>query len=371
MRKNKFFDFLFAVLVMVSMVAMYAFIPGVEAAGMDSVKVTLSDSDSDVTATSTIEVDFSTGNGLSPDEFIRVTFEDSTPGFTDLDGVVVTCPGNGVVSVASTTYTSDTNRVIECVVQGGQSLDDATDHTIVIGKHTNPGTVDQSYSISVSTHGTYASGAAEIDFGSAKVYILDDVEISARVPASLTFAVDGIGPYSTRNSIDVVTLSGTSTATEIAFGTLSTAASSTFGQELTVSTNASAGFTVTVQQTSELTNGAGDTINSFDNQADGSGTLTPTGWNAPTASFGSDETYGHMGVTADDTTNMTLNYNGGKNYVGLNGTDPAQVMAHDGPANSTGEGQGIAGVFYSIEISDLQESGDYTTYLTYVCTPTY
>ncbi|MEA3449425.1 MAG: hypothetical protein U9Q85_00360 [Patescibacteria group bacterium] len=367
MRKNNFFDALFAVLVMVSMVAMYAFIPGVSAAGMDSAKTTLSDSDLGVTATSTIVIDLNNSNPLTQDQMIRVTFDSN---FSDLVAdMPITCPDN---MSASTTYTSASNEIVECTVDAGLFVAATSTQTIIVGNHTNPGSENASgYDVAISSHDTYASGNAEIDYASTKVYIIDDVLVSARVPASLTFSVDGIGPNSSRNSIDVVTLSGTSTATTIPFGTLSTAASSTFGQELSVSTNASNGFTVTVQQTAELTNGAGDTINSFDNQADGSGTVSPTGWNAPTASFGSAETYGHMGVTADDTTNMTTDYNSGKSYVGLNGTDTAQVMSHDGPSNGTGEGQGIAGAFYSIEISDLQEAGDYTTYLTYVCTPTY
>ncbi len=367
MRKNNFFDAVFAVLVMVSMVAMYAFIPGVSAAGMDSAKTTLSDSDLGVTATSTIVIDLNDSNPLTPGQILRVTFDSNFSGLVaDMD---ITCPSD---MTASTTYTSASNEIVECVVDAGEFVAATTTHTIIVGNHTNPGSESPTgYDVSISSHDTYASGNAEIDYASTKVYIIDDVLVSARVPASLTFSVDGIGPGSSRNSIDVVTLSGTSTATTIPFGTLSTAASSTFGQELSVSTNASNGYTVTVQQSAELTNGAGDTINSFDNQADGSGTTVPTGWNAPTASFGSPETYGHMGVTADDTTNMSTNYNSGKHYVGFDGTDPVQVMAHDGPANGTGEGQGVAGAFYSIEISDLQESGDYTTYLTYVCTPTY
>ena len=368
MRKNKFFDAVFAVLVMVSMVAMYAFIPGVEASGMDSAKVTLSDSDLNVTSTSTIVVDFSDANYLTAGMFIRATYDRESTDFADFsDSMILTCPTG---TSASSTYTSDSNQVIECIVDAGVWLVSTTTHTIVIGPHTNPNS-ENSYDVSISTHDTYASGNAEKDYASTRVYIIDDVLVSARVPASLTFSVDGIGAYSTRNTIDVITLSGTSTATTIPFSTLSTAASSTMGQELTVSTNASAGFSVTVQQSAELTNGAGDTINSFDNQADGSGTTVPVAWNAPTASFGSAETYGHMGVTADDSAITGIDYNNGKYYVGLNGTDTTRVMSHTGPANATGEGQGIAGVFYSIEISDLQEAGDYTTYLTYVCTPTY
>ena len=46
-------------------------------------------------------------------------------------------------------------------------------------------------------------------------------------------------------------------------------------------------------------------------------------------------------------------------------------MGHTGPANAAGVGIGTTTVGYKIELSSLQEAGDYTTTLTYVATPTF
>jgi hypothetical protein len=46
-------------------------------------------------------------------------------------------------------------------------------------------------------------------------------------------------------------------------------------------------------------------------------------------------------------------------------------MYSSGPADSLTDDIGSTSVAYSLEISALQESGDYSNTLTYVCTPTY
>lgn len=362
MQKTKRSDFVLVVIVMFSMLAMYAYMPMAQADSMDSAKTTLSDSDSSVLATSVIEFDL--GNPLTADgQYIRVTY---ASGFTSMSAVEVTCP-DGTDMTASTTATSDTYRIVECIVQNSAYIEATTTKTLTVANHTNPAAADTAYSVTISAHNANDS---EIELTETKVYIIDDVEVKATVPATLTFDVAALNPNSTRNTINGISLTGTSTPTSLDFDTLSDTSSSTLGHELTVSTNASGGYTVTVQQDAELTNGAADNINSFDNAADGAGTTTTHVWNGPDATLGSDWTYGHMGVIGDDTTNMAVDYSGSK-YAGLVAASKMQVMAHNGPANGTGEGTGIAGVAYTIEISALQEAGDYTSTLTYVCTPTY
>ncbi len=355
MLKTKRSDFVLVVIVIFSMLTMYAYMPMAQADSLDSAKTTLSDSDISETATSTIVVNL--GTAITVGQYIRVTYEEND--FTNLLTVAGACP---ILSNASTTGTSDSFLVVECVATTTIA---AATSTIVI-QHQNPSS-ENSYSVTISTHEV---DGTEIESSETKVYILNDVEVTASVPATLTFSVDQLTPTSTRNTINGVAINGTSTATALAFGTLDPTASTTLGHELTVSTNASGGYTVTVQQNQELTNGAADTINSFFNAPDGQGSTTPAVWGAPSASLGDTETYGHMGVISDDITNMSVDYSSSK-YAGLNGADPIQVMAHNGPANATGEGTGIAGVAYTIEISALQEAGDYESYLTYVCTPTY
>ncbi|MCK5061346.1 hypothetical protein KAR28_02255 [Candidatus Parcubacteria bacterium] len=355
MLKTKRSDFVLVVIVIFSMLAMYAYMPMAQADSMDSAKTTLSDSDIDITATSTVEFDL--GTAITSGQYIRVTFES---GFTDLLTITGACPTD---TTASTTGTSDSFRVVECTASAYIEATGTANQIIV--QHTNPGS-ENDYSVTVSTH---AANDTEIESSETKVYILNDVEVTATVPATLTFGVDLLGMNSTRNTINGVALTGSSTETALAFGTLDDTSSSTLGHELSVSTNASGGYTVTVQQDAEMTNGAADTINSFFNAPDGQGSTTPDVWGAPSASLGDTETYGHMGVISDDTDNMAVNYSGSK-YAGLDAANPIQVMAHNGPTNGSGEA-GVAGVAYTVEISSLQEAGDYSSALTYVCTPTY
>ena len=361
MLKTKRSDFVLVVIVMFSMLTMYAYMPMAQADSLNYANTTLSDSEGGETATSTIL--FRPDIGLNVDEYMRVTYASSE--FQDFVVIAASaCPAD---TTASSSETSNDFRVVECVATAYIVATGSPNYQIEI-QHRNPTTEDISYSVTVSTH---EADGTEIESTETKVYILSDVSVTATVPATLTFGVELLGMNSTRNTINGVALTGTSSATALAFGTLDPAASSTYGHELTVETNASGGYTVTVQQDAELTNGAANTINSFDNANDGFGNASTTAvWSGPDATLGTDRTYGHMGVIGDDISDMSVDYSGSQ-YAGLDAANPLQVMAHDGPANGAGEGTGIAGVAYTIEISALQEAGDYESNLTYVCTPTY
>jgi hypothetical protein len=182
----------------------------------------------------------------------------------------------------------------------------------------------------------------------------------------LTFGIAPVNPASSTNSVNGITVTSTSTPTALSFGTLDPNASSTVAHHLTVTTNADSGYAVTIEQGGELSNAAGATINSFNNSEDGVGSTTPQPWEAPHANLDDDWTYGHMGITSDDEQLFT-----GAQFIGLNSSDPFTVMSHGGPADGTTQSIGSARVAYSVQISALQEAGDYTANLTYICTPTY
>jgi hypothetical protein len=213
-------------------------------------------------------------------------------------------------------------------------------------------------------------GVTELESTQMRVYILDDVTVTATVDATLTFTVSGL---SSGASVNGITTNATAQSATTSFGTLAIDGSSTtLAQRLNVTTNANNGFSVTVQQTDELTNGAGANINSFIDSPDETGSSTnPAAWVSPTGVLGQANTYGHMGLTSSDD---DLSWGGGDPFgtalfAGLNGTEPLEIMYHNSIANGTGEGQ--VDVAYGIEINALQEAGDYQTTLTYVCTPTY
>jgi hypothetical protein len=154
---------------------------------------------------------------------------------------------------------------------------------------------------------------------------------------------------------------------------LNTAASSTLGQALRVTTNADEGYIVTVEQDHDLVSNSSTTINSFNNSPDYTGTTTPETWTQPLNLLDKYHTYGHMGLTTDDADLSTFSYSDftGSQYAGLNNTDLMVIMHHDGPSDGNTQNKGYIKIAYTIEIASLQEAGDYTNTLTYICTPTY
>lgn len=353
----------FIAIVIFCMIAMYGFIPlaglvsWAEAASLESAKDTLSDSSFNASSTHTIVFDMGDTNPLTAGQYVRVVFDlDFTTGLATSD---IVCPTD--------TTASTTGQNVDCVVDAGAFLAATSTATTTIYGVTNPGT-DGARDVTITT---YTDADVEIETQTVKVYILDDITVTATVDATMSFAVAGLDAGTVVNN---VTTTATTTATTTPFGTLSTAASSTVGQQLTVSTNADAGFTVTVQQDQELTSAAGSNINSFSNSPNGTGSTTHQTWAKPAGTLDLTHTYGHMGVTSEDSSfagGNSFNVGSDPYYVGLNDTNTADVMYHDGPADGTTANKGLTQVAYTVEISSLQEAGDYTSTLTYICTPTY
>ena len=365
MLKNKK-DFVLVVVVIFSLVAMYGFVPLAKAASMDSAKDTISDSDLSAYATHTVEFDLSVQDLDTAGDYVRVSFAGD---FGTAVSSFVTCPSTG-------TWSSSTAATyVDCTLTGG-TMSSTTDNTIVISGPTGYTAVqnpsgDGYYDVTISA---YANGGALLESSVVKVYILDDVTVSAKVDSTLTFAIAGTATSTLINAGGADNTTGSTTATEIPFKQLTTDSQALLAQILTVSTNAAAGFSVTLQQNEELTNGAGATINSFRDSPDGTGTTTPEDWAQPANDLGTPNTYGHFGITSDD---AVLSWGAGNDpfgddkYAGLDGTDAVEVMYNAGPANNTGTGVGTTNVGFSIEVGALQEAGDYENTLTYICTPAY
>jgi hypothetical protein len=210
------------------------------------------------------------------------------------------------------------------------------------------------------------AGSGVLDAGDTRVAIIDDVVVTAAVATSFTFTISGV-PSGVQ--VNGVTTSTTTSATAIGFGILPTAANSstTAAQRLNVSTNAVNGFTVTVKQDQNLTSTAGTDIDVF---ANGTGTAAPTAWSAPSNTLGSEDTYGHFGLTSDDDINS--NEYGTALFVGNFATTARAVFHNSGPADGATANIGSTTVAYRIAIGSLQEAGnDYTNTLTYVATPVF
>lgn len=346
--QNKKLNKIIVAIVIFSMMAVYGSVPSAKASSLTSAKDTLSTSAPSVLANHTIT--FGTNVVIPNAGTIVVTLDAD---FGDITGAsVVVCP-NDASSTLATTTTS-----VTCSYASG--LATSSSNTLTISNVQN--SIVGSQSVDIETK----DGATVLESANLLVAIIDTVTMSASVPATLTFAITGT---STGAIINGIAVTSTSTATTTPFGTLVVGATSSVSQALSVITNADGGYVVTVQQNQELTNAAGANINSFNNAANGTGSTTPVAWANPTGILDTDNTYGHMGLSSDDS-DLGTDFTGSK-FAGLNGAAAMTIMSHNGPADGTTQDMGKASVVYSTKITALQEAGDYTNTLTYICTPTY
>ncbi len=335
--------------VLIAMLAVYLPLPAARAAdSLTSAKDTLSDSDLSATATHTVI--FETGTVIPSGGYIDVELPS---GFGDVATSSITCPTNTTASVPSP-------KTARCTATA--NLASSTSYTIVIANVTNPSSAG-SQTIPIKT---YNSSDTMLEHTDMMVAIIDDVVVTARVSSTLTFHIYGTATSTTINGVDTT---GSSTATTLPFGTLTVNASSTLGQRLTVETNARDGYTVTVEQDHNLYSDTNADIDSF---IDGSpATTTAQAWQSPSNTLDQENTYGHFGLTSQDSTLSGGDDFGTALYKGFDGTNPIEVMYHNGPSDGSTDDKGSTYVAYTVEIGSLQEAGDYTNTLTYICTPTF
>lgn len=334
------------------MLSMYGFMPTAKAASLINVKDTMTTSAMGATATHVIAFDL------------------ATIALVNTDKIVITMPAGfnvgaigAITPPANTTSAGFTGQVLTLNVNAGIAGGTTLTTTIPgIVNHATPA----SYSVHIETQN--AAGTVIKERANAMIAITEQVTMTATVNATLTFAISGVNAGV---SVNGVLTTATSTATTTPFGTLAVNASSTVGQQLAVTTNARDGYVVTVQENQELTSNHGATINSFDNSVDGTGSTTAHTWSNPQNTLDAFNTYGHMGLTSDDASISGGDTFGTALFAGLSGTAPLEVMYHTGPSDGTTQDKGLAKVAYSAMIGSLQEAGDYTNTLTYVCTPQY
>ena len=209
----------------------------------------------------------------------------------------------------------------------------------------------------------------QTDRGDTRIAIVDRVTVTASVDTTLTFAVAGVTSGGTVNG---ETISTTTSATAIGFGSLASGTPVLAAQDLTVITNAQNGFVVVVYEDQNLLSSNGADIDTFSN---GTNLATPGVWVGPAATLGSENTYGHMGLTSDDTDlNANEFYSGSVIKFAGNffSTTTRQIFSHNAPSDGVTQNIGKARVGYKIQVSSLQEAAtDYTNHLIYICTPTF
>ncbi len=328
-------------------------------------------SDSAPSAASNHTITFTTPSGIAASETVTITFPSgfdiSSLAVGDFDLSVAAADQTLAASASATDWgVATSGQTITLTAPSSGTPAAANDELIIkIGTNATGGTnqitnpsAEGSYEISI--------GGTMTDSGATRVVILTAVTVSASVATIFNFTVSGT-PAGTK--INNQTTTGATGSTTIPFGSLTALTATTSAQLLTVSTNAANGYSVTVQVDGALRSSTGEDIKEFSQDSD---TNTPTTWAAPTGLINSPTTWGHWGVTSDDTsiTSRAGNEFGDNLFIAAS-TTPREVMQHTGPVNGTGVGVGTTTVGYRVEISALQAAGDYSTTLTYVATPTF
>ena len=283
----------------------------------------------------------------------------------DDDGVPLTV-GASCGSVAAAASVSGQTISIE-LCAGGTDIAEDSVVIIRVGEHTTSGT---NRIINHPDPGSYelVLGGTMPDDGRTRIVIVEPVLVTGQVETFLSFEIFGVDAGESVNG-DAVATFATTTATSVSFGIVQSETEYLLGQDLSVTTNSGEGFVVTVEATGNLESSSGASISSF---IDGNETAVPEVWTPPSAQPGSPNTYGHWGLTTDDTSLTDGASFDGALYAGNFITEPREVMYHNGAADGSTPGIGAARVGYKLEISGLQEAGsDYTTTLIYVVTPTF
>jgi len=340
------------------------------AANLTSLRDLITDSAPSAAADHTFT--FSTPSGVAAGQTIVIDFgatgfDPSALDFNDVDFASTSeitlagSPSGGTWGVA-------TDATLITLTSGTGVIDPGASVTIKVGLNATFGAQGNTQIVNPATEGSHAVtvSAGSSDTGTLYIALLPAVVLTAAVDTIFSFAIAGVSAGGTVNGEPIT---GTAGSTTIPFGILTSLAASTSAQTLSVSTNAPNGYVVTIQLDGALRSSAGDDIDGFNN---GSDTNTPTTWVAPTGLIGSEATYGHWGFTSDDatTTRGAADEFDSLEFAAAS-TTPRVVMSHTGPANAAGVGIGTTTVGYKVELSAIQEAGDYTTTLTYVATPTF
>ncbi len=332
-----------------------------QAANLTVISNTLTDSGPSVLSGHDIEFTIPAGSSLTNAQDISITFPAGFTGVGSMVGADVTVTVDGTPD-AVTNFSAAGAPTI--TFDGIDALaGDVVRIVIADDVVTNPaGILSYEFYVELAN--------ATNDTGRTQVAIVNYVEVSAIVETTFDFVVTGTA---TTTSVNSTTTSGATTATEIPFGVLTEGEVYTLAQLLSVETNAANGFVVTVQQDADLLSSTGADIDSFQNS---SYLNTPTSWTAPTNQLLDENTWGHWGLTSDDSELSTLDpdeftVTGGDKWVAAS-TTPRIIFSHDDPVNGVGQGYGTTTVGYRVQITPLQEAADdYNTTLMYIATPTF
>lgn len=211
-----------------------------------------------LTAYAANDITLTPSSGSSPTNYsvIGVTAQQYVPvGATAATVITISVDQGATLSASSTSFGGGT------VTIGGDwtsTLTLTVTATTTAGAQTYPIQINTSSTVPTNYSVSYRS-SSPVDVGAALFYAYGGnlVNVTANVPATLSFVI--------KNSAD------TSTTNVCALGTLSTAASSTCEYRLRIATNAANGFTTTIAANHDLGTGTATITQVGDNAASAPG----------------------------------------------------------------------------------------------------
>lgn len=347
----------------------YQHILTAHASSLTSVTDTLSDSRPGFPANH--EIQYTNPSSTPAGQTIQITFDPTT----SLFGGIGTVTAANVTSTGVTVVTSCSAGVNNVTLSTSTT---ALTFTVCAANTVPSGTIAITINSDLITNPTSTGsyiiriGGTQVNSADTRVAIVNSVQVTAAVATTFTFTVAGLATSTTL--LNGATTTGASASTSLAFGTISPNTHNELGQQLTVTTNASNGFAVTVHDDQDMESSKGNIIHLFSN---GNATSTPSPWTAPSNIINNPLTYGHIGITSDDTSSTSV---GGPSfgtstplYAGsFQSTSTLLVFGWTGPADGVTQNVGAAKVAVRIEVSPLQAAAnDYANDLIYVATPVF
>ncbi len=204
---------------------------------------------------------------------------------------------------------------------------------------------------------TFASDELMTEFSEVTLVVQDEApEVSVNLGTVLTMTVSGVNSGEGCGTREPV-MDVTTDATTINWRDITINQKTTACQQLTITTNANNGYNVYLVQDGDLTHvDGGSAVSAFDD-AGGTGNANEAIWTSP----GTEN--GHFGVGSDDTDAMggTDMYMGIPTQSGDTLDTSAKLCDGSGPVQSQ-----ECSVEYAIEVTPLQESGEYFNLVEYV-----
>ena len=314
-----------------------------------------------------------------------------------------TCQAPTAMNAAAATLTGATGI-------GGMSIDSATANSIVVthdptpitlgantaatfqfsgvqnpqGKKADNVTNEPNYTffVRISTYASFDGTGSPIDKGTVTASTAAPIVLSGTMPESLVFCTGATVPFKLDINLDPTTIPDCANATpgniifDQLFDPITTAASSS---QMAASTNASMGYVITVNG-STLMSGSTNSVTAMAVAGVPVAGSSQFGLNlkANDTTYLTNATGAEISPVSQDSTAVNLR---GEAYTGYNTANNFKFVSGDVVADSGftagGPGTRIASdgqiytVTYIANVPGSQPAGDYTTTLTYICTPTY